>query len=102
MFDGDLASFLDFIRQHGDAVYAFLTVYSMAKSELAERASLEAPVNPAGTLVARGAVEDNEMSAAVQRGLRSGANEFLEFGRHESAIGHFHSNLAQRIAWTAP
>lgn len=34
MFDGDLASFLDFIRQHGDAVYAFLTVYSMANSLL--------------------------------------------------------------------
>ncbi len=34
MFDGDLASFLDFIRQHGDAVYAFLAVYSMANSLL--------------------------------------------------------------------
>lgn len=34
MFEGDLASFLDFIRQHGDAVYAFLTVYSMANSLL--------------------------------------------------------------------
>ena len=34
MFDGDLASFLDFIRRHGDAVYAFLTVYSMANSLL--------------------------------------------------------------------
>jgi membrane protein DedA with SNARE-associated domain len=34
MFDGDLASFLDFIRQHGDAVYAFLTIYSMANSLL--------------------------------------------------------------------
>ncbi|MDB5487636.1 MAG: hypothetical protein JWQ58_1351 [Reyranella sp.] len=34
MFDGDLASFLDFIRQHGDAAYAFLTIYSMANSLL--------------------------------------------------------------------
>lgn len=34
MFAGDLASFLDFIRQHGDAAYAFLTVYSMANSLL--------------------------------------------------------------------
>jgi len=34
MLDGDLASFLDFIRQHGDAVYAFLAVYSMANSLL--------------------------------------------------------------------
>ena len=34
MFDGDLASFLDFIRRHGDAVYSFLAVYSMANSLL--------------------------------------------------------------------
>lgn len=34
MFDGDLASFLDFIRQHGDAAYSFLAVYSMANSLL--------------------------------------------------------------------
>jgi phenylpropionate dioxygenase-like ring-hydroxylating dioxygenase large terminal subunit len=45
------------------------------------------------------AVEDNAMSTAVQRGLASGANEFVEFGRHESAIGHFHRSLdAQLIA----
>ena len=34
MLDGDLASFLDFIRRHGDAVYSFLAVYSMANSLL--------------------------------------------------------------------
>lgn len=34
MLDGDLASFLDFIRGHGDAVYGFLAVYSMANSLL--------------------------------------------------------------------
>ena len=34
MIDGDLASFLDFVRQHGEAVYAFLAVYSMANSLL--------------------------------------------------------------------
>ena len=34
MFPADLAAFLDFIRQHGEAVYAFLTVYSMANSLL--------------------------------------------------------------------
>jgi hypothetical protein len=80
-----------------DIDHSMFTVYSMAKSELAQRAALDPPVNPAGTLVARGAVEDNEMSAAVQRGLRSGANEFLEFGRHESGIGHFHANLVERL-----
>ena len=34
MIPTDLGSFLDFIRQHGEAVYAFLTVYSMANSLL--------------------------------------------------------------------
>jgi membrane protein DedA with SNARE-associated domain len=34
MLDGDLASFLGFIRQHGDAAYSFLAVYSMANSLL--------------------------------------------------------------------
>jgi hypothetical protein len=42
-------------------------------------------------------VEDNEMSEGVQRGLHSGANEFVEFGRHESAIGHFHATLDERL-----
>ena len=34
MIPSDLAAFLEFIRQHGEAVYAFLTVYSMANSLL--------------------------------------------------------------------
>ena len=34
MFDGDLASFLGFIRRHGDAAYSFLALYSMANSLL--------------------------------------------------------------------
>jgi len=34
MFPSDLAAFLEFIRQHGEAAYAFLTVYSMANSLL--------------------------------------------------------------------
>jgi len=40
------------------------------------------------------------MSAAVQRGLHAGANRFVEFGRHESAIGHFHRSLADRLGAT--
>jgi hypothetical protein len=46
-------------------------------------------------------LEDNEMSAGVQRGLHAGANAFVDFGRHESAIGHFHANLDQRLALSA-
>jgi len=34
MLSGDLASFLDFIREHGEAAYGFLAVYSMANSLL--------------------------------------------------------------------
>jgi choline monooxygenase len=51
-----------------------------------------------GGLLSRGGVEDNEMSQGVQRGLQSGANAFLEFGTHESAIGHFHAALDERLA----
>ncbi|MGZ7022393.1 MAG: aromatic ring-hydroxylating oxygenase subunit alpha [Ilumatobacteraceae bacterium] len=51
----------------------------------------------APSLIDRGAFEDNAMSAAVQRGLHAGANPFVEFGQHESAIGHFHANLEERL-----
>ncbi len=81
-----------------DIDHSTVTIYSMAKAEFVQRASLGPRIDPAGTLVARGAVEDNEMSEGVQRGLRSGANEFVEFGRHESAIGHFHATLDERLA----
>jgi choline monooxygenase len=30
--------------------------------------------------------------------LQSGANSFVEFGLHESAIGHFHATLDGRLA----
>jgi phenylpropionate dioxygenase-like ring-hydroxylating dioxygenase large terminal subunit len=49
-------------------------------------------------LVDAGGVEDNAMSLAVQRGMHAGANEFVEFGRYESAIGHFHRNLTEHLA----
>jgi phenylpropionate dioxygenase-like ring-hydroxylating dioxygenase large terminal subunit len=81
-----------------DIDHSTAIVYSMAKAEVAHRVSLNPPSNPAGSLVARGAVEDNEMSASVQRGLHAGANSFIEFGRHESAIGHFHATLDERLA----
>ena len=45
-----------------------------------------------------GAVEDNAMACAVQRGLAAGANAFFEFGRFEGAIGHFHRNLRETLA----
>jgi hypothetical protein len=55
----------------------------------------------ARTLLDAGALEDNEMSEGVQRGLCAGANTFLEFGRHESAIGLFHATLDERLTQVA-
>jgi choline monooxygenase len=81
-----------------DVEHSTVSIYSMAKASFAQHVSADAPTNAAGSLAARGAVEDNEMSAGVQRGLRSGANAFVEFGRNESAIGHFHATLDERLA----
>ncbi len=81
-----------------DVEHSTVSIYSMAKASFAQRVSDDATTNAAGSLAARGAVEDNEMSAGVQRGLRSGANAFVEFGRNESAIGHFHATLDERLA----
>jgi phenylpropionate dioxygenase-like ring-hydroxylating dioxygenase large terminal subunit len=83
-----------------DVDHSTLVIYTMVKPETLETAGADSPSNPAGagSFIARGAVEDNEMSEGVQRGLHSGANEFVEFGRHESAIGHFHGTLDERLA----
>ena len=83
-----------------DVDHTTVTVYSMVRPDLAEPDSLDRPSNltGAGSLIGAGLVEDNEMSEGVQRGLHSGANEFVEFGRHESAAGHFHATLDERLA----
>ncbi len=44
-----------------------------------------------------GAIEDREVVLSAQRGLMSGANEYLEFGLFESAIGRFHAALTDGI-----
>ncbi len=49
-------------------------------------------------LIAAAALEDNAATIAVQEGLASGANTFLEFGRFEGAIGHFHRTLRDALA----
>ncbi len=55
-------------------------------------------------LIAAAAFEDNAATIAIQEGLASGANEFLEFGRFEGAIQHFHRHLRTTLAaqGTAP
>jgi len=83
-----------------DVGHTTVTMYSMVTPEVAQRAQTSSGEQEqrARSLLARGGVEDNEMSAGVQRGLRAGANSFVEFGRHESAIGHFHATLDARLA----
>ncbi|BBX98892.1 aromatic ring-hydroxylating oxygenase subunit alpha [Mycobacterium lacus] len=103
-----LATFPDLILMVAidpvDVDHSTVVMYSMVRpprGDGAERASRDpGPNNPEGAVsfIARGAVEDNEMSAGVQRGLHAGANAFVEFGRHESAIGHFHATLDARLA----
>jgi choline monooxygenase len=82
-----------------------VTTYTLATPEAADAALIavgrQSDARPAPSLLTRGALEDNEMSAGVQRGLHAGANAFVEFGRHESAIGHFHGTLSRRLALLA-
>ena len=84
-----------------DVEHTDVTIYALATPEVAEYVSANPDVadDPRSLLNAGGA-EDNEMSEGVQRGLHAGANTFVEFGRHESAIGLFHANLDERLAWS--
>jgi choline monooxygenase len=101
-----VATFPDFVLlvviDPVDVGHSTVTVYAMVTPDVADRVSINAShggePTGANTLLARGALEDNEMSAGVQRGLQAGANSFVEFGRHESAIGHFHATLDERLA----
>jgi phenylpropionate dioxygenase-like ring-hydroxylating dioxygenase large terminal subunit len=81
-----------------DVDHTTVTIYAMVTAGVAKRVSASPDV-AAGSrdLLNEGGVEDNEMSEGVQRGLHAGANEFVEFGRHESAIGRFHANLDERL-----
>ncbi len=84
-----------------DVGHCTQTLYAMVRPEVAERAARDhGPNNPSGesSFIARGTIEDNEMTEGVQRGLHTGANAFVEFGRHESAAGHFHATLDERLA----
>lgn len=85
-----------------DIDHTTVTIYAMVTPGVAKRVSAD-PDAAAGArdLLNEGGVEDNEMSEGVQRGLHAGANAFVEFGRHESAIGRFHATLDERLACTA-
>lgn len=49
-------------------------------------------------LAPRGAAEDFAVARSIQRGLASGANDVLQFGRFEGAIAHFHRTLDAALA----
>jgi choline monooxygenase len=84
-----------------DVDHTTVTIYAMVTPEVEQRISGEREAAAgARNLLNDGGVEDNEMSEGVQRGLHAGANEFLEFGMHESAIGHFHARLDERLTAT--
>jgi phenylpropionate dioxygenase-like ring-hydroxylating dioxygenase large terminal subunit len=90
-----------------DVASSVVTVYSMVTPEVAQKVSGNGDertgvADGASSLLNAGALEDNEMSEGVQRGLHAGANTFLEFGRHESAIGRFHGTLDERLACVTP
>ena len=82
-----------------DIDHTTVTIYAMVTPEVAAYVSAN-PGTAEGSrnLLNDGGIEDNEMSEGVQKGLHAGANAFVEFGRHESAIGRFHFNLDQRLA----
>jgi phenylpropionate dioxygenase-like ring-hydroxylating dioxygenase large terminal subunit len=82
-----------------DLDHTTVTVYAMVKPTTAERvASDPGAAGGARSLLDAGGLEDNEMSEGVQRGLHAGANDFVEFGAHESALGRFHATLDERLA----
>jgi choline monooxygenase len=84
-----------------DVDHTTVTIYAMVTPDVAKRVSANADAAAgARNLLNEGGVEDNEMSEGVQQGLHAGANTFVEFGKHESAIGRFHSNLDERLAYT--
>ena len=84
-----------------DIDHTNVTIYAMVTPDVAKHVSAD-PEAAAGArnLLNEGGVEDNEMSEGVQRGLHAGANDFVEFGTHESAIGRFHATLDERLACT--
>ncbi len=84
-----------------DIDHTTVTIYAMVTPDVERRISGDREAaEGARNLLNDGGVEDNEMSEGVQRGLHAGANEFVEFGMHESAIGHFHATLDQRLTAT--
>ncbi len=85
-----------------DIGHSTVTMYALTTAAVADALAASPGVGTGPrSLLAAGGIEDNEMSEGVQRGLHAGANTFVEFGRHESALGHFHATLDQRLQTVA-
>jgi phenylpropionate dioxygenase-like ring-hydroxylating dioxygenase large terminal subunit len=63
-----------------------------------DQSEAQAEVQRGEDFANRGAIEDQEVACAIQRGLKSGANQFFEFGHFEKALGHFHRTLDAALA----
>ena len=72
---------------------SLLITYVMGKEGETRASESQGTPGRGLNLVNDGGAEDRAVACAIQRGLASGANDFLEFGRFEGAIGHFHRNL---------
>lgn len=63
-----------------------------------DQSEAQAEVKRGEDFINLGAIEDQEVACAIQRGLKSGANQFFEFGRFEMALSHFHRALDAALA----
>lgn len=75
--------------------------YSLARTG-GDPAAIETAKRDAAFVSESGAPEDSALAQSVQRTMNSGANEHLTFGRFESAVVHFHRNLATVLDDLAP
>ena len=81
----DLRELVDFVGEKTDCVSLFMPLMTAAGRD-----------GRVDEILLRDLANEAE-EELVQRGLRAGANAFVEFGRHESAIGHFHATLDERL-----
>jgi phenylpropionate dioxygenase-like ring-hydroxylating dioxygenase large terminal subunit len=79
-----------------------LITYVMAREGETRASESQGTPGRGLNLVNDGGAEDRAVACAIQRGLASGANDFLEFGRFEGAIGHFHRNLHALLDGMSP
>jgi len=74
-------------------------VYTYQLTNRGDAASaVESAERDSGFVAQTGALEDVELVTSIQRSIGSGANEHFTFGHFESAIVHFHRNLAKALA----